>query len=293
MITQSSCNHTQSHENIFINQKYFHTSKKSITKYFSLWQSKIIEHFEFNCTLRVGIATYLTTLLQMYCNTVAIIFRMYTVCISVYTVCISVYTMCIQPSYSCKGVVDTTTYSYSQLIIQVAQSYATRRVQLSCNFKNTVNTAEFRIHTIILQMCCNVVATTYTANTTKYNSFAVARLIYNHITLYIQCNYSVHVYSIHTSSVSYAIIQHSYNSLTDVLQHCCNHIRIANTANFAFTQCSHNHLTVAEKLLKRCNRAFHLLVHHEIIQLSCNLLTRGFSHVYNDIQLFCNCNEVG
>ena len=115
----------------------------------------------------------------------------------------SVYTVCIQPSYSCKEVVDTTTYSYSQLIIQVAQSYAI--LQLSCNFKNTVNTAEFRIHTIILQLHTQLTP-----------------LIYNHITLYIQCNYRVRVYSIHTSSV----VTLSYSILTTLLQMYCNIVAI-------------------------------------------------------------------
>ena len=119
----------------------------------------------------------------MYCNTVAITFRMYTVCISVYTVCIqcvySVYTTILQLQRSCW-------HSYSQLIIQ-----------LSCNFKNTVNTAEFRIHTIILQLHTQLTP-----------------LIYNHITLYIQCNYRVRVYSIHTSSV----VTLSYSILTTLLQ---------------------------------------------------------------------------
>ena len=213
----------------------------------------------------------IATVLQMYCNCVAIIFRMYTVCIqcvsvcisvytvciqcvySVYTVCISVYTVFTQLSHSCKEVVDTTTYSYSQLIIQVAQSYAI--LQLSCNFKNTVNTAEFRIHTIILQMCCNVVATTYTANTTKYNSSAIAmRLVDIHTV----------IFSNHTSSVATLLVE--YNSLAITYTLLTHYLHITYTANFAFTQCSHNHLTVAKKLIKRCNRVFHLLVHRVFTQ---------------------------
>ena len=141
----------------------------------------------------------LADVLQHSCRCIATQLQSYSACIQ----CVySVYTTILQLQRSCW-------HSYSQLIIQ-----------LSCNFKNTVNTAEFRIHTIILQLHTQLTP----RNTTLLQ-------LQDWYTTILHC-----IYNVITAYVCTAFIQHSYNSLTDVLQHCCNHIRIANTTIFAFIQ---------------------------------------------------------